>query len=115
MDIETAQANLEAARRTQQSANEAVTEAVRALNDAKSANAPPHPWEGKKVRRFVHGVFTSRGRWVTGVLNVWRGSYPLYIRGLRVDCGELYVRSLSGKTGYCFKGGRNSQPWELVE
>lgn len=115
-DIEKAQALLDAAYASQRSANAALANATRVLNEAKSAAAPPHEWEGKKVRRFEQGVYTTKGRWVTGIVAVWRGSAPLYRQGgFRVDCGELYVHSLSGKTWYRWHSSRSKGPWELVQ
>lgn len=84
------------------------------LKEAKlaHANANPHPWLGKKLKR---GPFTTgyRNKLTTqrGVLKVKQDRE--YFRGCSASTGDLIVVTSSGLTAYHFATREGDAPWEL--
>jgi len=81
------------------------------------AEANPHPWLGKKVKRDVPTSSWKKGagtKTIRGTLQVKQAGK--YYRGNSADVGELIVVTDSGLTAYNFnpRRGEDQTPWELA-
>lgn len=94
--------------------NARVRELMSERDRAKVAQAEPHPWTGRKVKRWVKAYRFSDKRTQRGVVVQAGATIPYGPKGHRPEPGECYVQSPSGHTRYPFaSGGGYSGPWEL--
>lgn len=107
--LRVAEITLETAYRNHREAQQALFDARRNVAVARLAHAEanPHPWIGRKVKKTVK-VWPNKTRVQQGTVTLMNADYGGY-RNHTPQSGELFVKTAGGATAYKF-----DDAWELT-